>query len=125
MEKVKLSGWPGFKYVPIPEIVGLKTMRTLRTARRDLQRFFETSGYPEFAMRLAAIRANPRNNGERKRILFEALQNDYIAEVRKRNSPAAVAIPPTTDTGPVAETEVAVLPEPTADAEVSDEVGVS
>jgi hypothetical protein len=124
MTDTKLAGWPGFKYVPVPEIVGRKTMRSLRTMRRNLQRYFESSGWPEFAARLAAIRANPRNNGERKRILFEALQNDYIAEVRKRMSAAA---PPAADPAvvPVAEAAPEVLPESGSDPELLEELGVS
>ena len=108
MNEPKKTGWPGFKYVPVPEIVHRRTMRTLRTARRDLQRFFETSSYPDFAARLAAICANPRNGGEHKLRLFEALQNDYIAEVRKRQG--SVAVPSPVADG-VAEAEASELPD--------------
>ncbi len=129
MTQPKVTGWPGFGYFQIPEVLHRKTTRTLRTARLNLQRFFETSGYPEFAARLAAIRANPRNNGERKRVLFEALQNDYIAEVRRRNTPVApaasemstpVAVPAPVTVG-VAEAPVAELPD---EGDTGIEVGV-
>jgi hypothetical protein len=125
MSEPKKTGWPGFGYFQIPEVLHRKTMRTLRTARRDLQRFFESRGYPEFAMRLAAIRANPRNNGERKRQLFEVLQNDYITEVRKRQTllradESAVAVPSPV-AAELAEASVAELPD---ESDAGIEVGV-
>lgn len=93
MTAAKLTGWPGFKYKPVPEIQYKLAARQLRVARNNIRRLLETMGtkYIDLAERLRVLRKNPRLNTAQKRNQFQKVLDEYAVRITEGQTPRPAA----------------------------------
>lgn len=122
--------WDALGYKPVRGYQDRVIARWLRSQRKQMRRFFEERGFPIYALRLDAIRRNPRMGMVEKNEAFREVLDDYAKQVTGQSVSAAVpavGIPEATPAlQPVAEgVDLRDQPEPQPDRAVERGLGVS